>query len=96
MRAVRDILNDPVLRHSLKIVAPELTLGVELAVALVDKFLENRKKSQSAKALVNLIDNRLAKVLRDLATSDSVHYRRECEIRAHELLGILNAWDKMT
>lgn len=91
MDEVQKLLNNPVLRQGLKIVAPEIGLGVDLVVGLFGAA----KKEHSAKQLMSVIDKELAKVLEDLATTESRHYRRECEIRAHTLLGVLMEWDKI-
>jgi hypothetical protein len=51
--------------------------------------IDNLFKGQE-QDVVAVIDQRLASILKDLATTRSKHYKQECEIRAHELLGILN------
>ncbi len=89
MEAVTQVLNNPIIRTGLKVVAPEIAVAVEVAML----FLKKRKKRASIEKLLEAIDKRLAKTLETLATTESKGLRRECEIRAHELLGVLNEWD---
>ena len=95
MQEVQKILSNPLVSAGLKIAAPEIALGVDLAVTVVGSLFGSRRRKPSATKLLAAIDKRLAKVLEDLATTESKHYRRECEIRAHELLGVLNEWEKL-
>jgi len=94
MDAVTKILSNPVLRQSLKILVPQVALGVDLAVTLVGAYLKTRKRKASIEKLLKAIDTRLAVVLERLATTESKGVRQECEVRAHELLGVLNEWHK--
>jgi hypothetical protein len=95
MEEVQKVLNNPVIRQGLKVAAPELALGVELAVGFVTTLFGRRKRRLSVKKLAGVVDQRLAKILTDIATTKSKHHKQECEIRAHELLGILNTWEKL-
>lgn len=96
MEAVQKILQNPLVLNGLKMVAPEVALGVDLAMTVVSGIFGSRKRKPSAVKLLAAIDKRLAQVIKDLATTKSKYYRRECEIRAHELLGVLNEWDKLS
>ena len=99
MQEVQKILNNPLLRLGLKTVAPELALGIDLAVMTYDAILGGSQRIPYAKhllGLTNTIDKRLAELLEGIATTQSKHKRRDYEIRAHELLGILNEWTKIT
>ena len=95
MNEVQKVLQNPVIRAGLKIAAPEIALGVDLAVTIAGSLFGSRKRKPSAQKLLFVIDKRLATVLEALATTTSEHYRREYEIRAHELLGILNEWEEI-
>lgn len=94
MKEVQNILNNPLLKQSLKLVAPEVFLGLDLLTVIGSSFFSS--DPPPAKDLVAIIDKRLAAILKDLATTRSVLDRRRCEVRAHELLGILNEWEKIT
>jgi len=94
MDEIQKLLNNPVIKNGLRIASPEIALGVEILSA-VGSGLFQGKKTPKATELLAVIDKRLAKVLNDLATTESRYYRRECETRAHELLGILNEWEKL-
>lgn len=96
MDAVKNVMSNPVVKQGLKIVAPELVLGVNLAVDLVGPLFRKKKKTPSATKLLAVIDKELAKVLETLGTTQSRGRQRECEIRAHTLLGVLNEWEKIT
>lgn len=94
MDAVTRILSNPAVRKGLLVAAPEIALAVDLAVTIVKAFLKTRKRKSSVKKLLEAVDARLAVVLEELATTESKGMRKECEIRAHELLGVLNEWHK--
>lgn len=93
MKEVQNILNNPLLKQSLRLVAPEVFLGLELLTAIGSNLFT---RTPSVEELVAVIDKRLAVILQDLATTKSQSRRRQCEVRAHELLGILNEWEKIT
>lgn len=95
MDEVQKVLNNPLVRNGLKVVAPEIGLGVDLAMTVVGGLFGSRRRKPSAQQLLAVIDKQLAGILKDLATTESKHYRRECEIRAHALLGVLMEWDKI-
>ncbi|MCV0439710.1 MAG: hypothetical protein K5880_13875 [Hydrogenophaga sp.] len=95
MDEVQKVLQNPLVRTGLKTVAPQVALGVDLAVTVVGGLFGSRKRKPSAAKLMAVIDKQLAKVLEDLATTESKHYRNECEIRAHTLLGVLMEWDRI-
>jgi hypothetical protein len=86
MEEVQQIIANPIIRQGLKVVAPELALGVDLVLTI---FGSKRKRQPS---LLPLVDKRLAFLLKEIATTKSALYRQECEIRAHELLGLLNTF----
>lgn len=86
---VQDVLSNPVIRQGLKIVAPEIAIALEIVQGLFGK-----KKPQASDVL-KIIDARLADLIRQLATTKSRLLRNELEIRIHELLGILNSWNKI-
>ena len=96
MEEVQKILQNPLVKAGLKVAAPEIALGVDLAILVVGSIFGSRKKKKpSAEKLLGAIDKRLADILKDLALTKSKGFRQECEIRAHELLGILNEWEKI-
>ena len=99
MKEVQNILSNPLLKQGLKLVAPEIAIGIDLVVTAYNALLGGEKRIPYAKhllALTTVIDKRLAVLLEDLATTKSKARRRRCEIRIHELLGILNEWEKIT
>ena len=96
MEAVTNLLSNPVIKQGLRMAAPEIALGVDLGVTIVGSLFRGRKKEKAAKRLLVVIDSELAKVLETLATTKSKHMRKECEIRVHTLLGVLNEWDKIS
>lgn len=75
--------------------APEIAFGLDLAVSAVGLLFGSSKKSPTAEQVLHVIDARMAEVISDIATTKSKRYRRECETRLHELLGILNEWEKI-
>jgi hypothetical protein len=89
LNEVKKILSNPIVKTGLRVVAPELVIGVDLALSVADGLF---KSKPSTETLVSVVDKRLAEMLSEIATTESKHYRRECEIRAHELLFILNEW----
>ena len=91
MEEVKAILNNPIIKNGLRIAAPEIALGVEIISGLFSS-----KRTTSAEQLLAVIDKELARVLETLATTESKNHRRECEIRAHTILGLLNEWEKIT
>lgn len=86
---VQSVLSNPVLRQSLKIIAPEVSIALEIVNSL---FL---KQEPIASDVLRIIDLRLADLLKQLTITKSELLRSELEIRIHELLGILNAWNKI-
>ncbi len=92
MDEVKKILSNPILRTGLKMAAPEVALGIDLAMLL---FGSLGARKPSIAALLRVIDQRLAVILKELAETESRLRRSELEIRAHELLGLLNEWDKI-
>jgi hypothetical protein len=99
MEQVQRLLNNPLFKTGLRIAAPEVAVGVELLMSTVGAIMGSKDRVPYAKhllALTTVIDRRLAEVLEKLATTESKYRRREYEVRAHELLGILNEWEKIT
>jgi hypothetical protein len=99
MQEVQKLLSNPLIRYGLRAAAPEVAVGIELIMGTVGAIMGSKKRVPYAKhllALTTVIDKRLAEVLEVLATTKSKHRRREYEVRAHELLGILNEWEKIT
>lgn len=86
MDEVIELLNNPLIKSGLMTVAPELGAAVTF---LSDIVLPNDNSE-----IVKIIDNRLAVVLKYLATAKSNHLIEEYEIRAHELLHLLFTWEK--
>ena len=94
MQEVQKLLSNPVFQLGLKAVAPEIAIGLDLIIAATSAFMG--MGDDGVDMLLSVIDERLAEVLKELATTKSKHRRREYEVRAHELLGILNEWEKIT
>lgn len=92
MDRVTELLSNPVIRAGLTTISPSLGLGVEAALVVVSSL---RRKPGVAE-LLDIIDDKLAKILRELATGNPpFFYKRELEIRAHQLLEIVMEWEKV-
>jgi len=92
MDKVTELLANPAIRAGLTAVSPSLGLGIEAALAVVASL---RRKPGVAE-LLDIIDDRLAKVLKELATGNPpFFYKRELEIRAQQLLEIVIEWEKV-
>ncbi len=89
MDEVNKILSNPIVSGGLKIVAPQIALGIELI-----RSLFSSSSKPSLKQLLSAIDSQLASLLKELATTKSKFRRQELEIRIHTILSILNEWDK--
>ena len=96
MLKIEGVLNDPVVRQGLTIAAPEVVLIADVAMAVIGGLFGSRKKKPTAEMVLHIIDTRLAEILHSLSNSPSPALKRELETRAHELLGILNEWEKIT
>lgn len=91
MDEVKKLLQDPLILQGLRIVAPEIAIGIDL----VSSVFGISRRRRSAEQVLAIVDKRLAEALRELATTKSKFRRNECEIRAHELLGVLNDWQRV-
>jgi len=87
---VTKLLSNPTIKAGLKVIAPEIGLALDIAAAL---FGASRKPK--AEQLYAVVDCELAKILKELATTKSRARRKELEIRAHTILGIILEWDKI-
>ena len=94
MDEVAKILGNPAVRAGLKVVAPEIGLGLDLAVTIVNGLFGSRRKPKVEK-LVAVMDKQLAGYLKELTTTKSKLRQQELEIRIHTLLGIILEWDKL-
>lgn len=94
MDEVAKILSSPAVRAGLKVVAPEIGLGVDLAITIVKGLFGSGRKPK-AESLVAVLDKQLAGLLKELATTKSKLRQQELEIRIHALLGIILEWDKL-
>lgn len=92
---VTEVLNNPAVKMGLKMVAPEVAIFADMIVPAVGLMFGRRRKPKADK-LVAVIDEQLADILQDLATTESRARQRELEIRAHTLLGILVKWNDRT
>jgi len=95
LKNVEAVLGNPVVSMGLKMVAPQLAVGVDLLMSAVDGLFSSRRASKKLKNLSQAVDGRLAHLLEEIATTKSKHYRRECEIRAHEILHMLHEWEQI-
>ena len=87
------LLADPIIKQGIAIASPQAALILGVLESLGGAF----GKKPSARILLDIIDRRLASITTKLAnekTSDL--HRKELEIRLHEILGILNEWEKRT
>lgn len=92
MDKVTALLKNPVVRTGLKIASPELAIGVEVALALVQSM---QPRKPDITELLKIIDKKLASILEQLSEEQPLHYKRELEIRAHQLLEIIVEWNKI-
>lgn len=90
MNEVSRLLANPAIKAGLKLAAPEVSLGLDIVAAI---FGATRKPK--VEQLYAVVDRELANVLKSLATTKSKVRRRELEIRAHTILGIILEWDKI-
>ena len=93
MQQVQNLLNNPVFKLTLKAIAPEIAIGLDLIVKTIGDIMGSYDPLD---ALLSVIDERLAEVLQELSSTRSEFHRRNLEVRAHELLGILNEWEQVT
>lgn len=92
MDRVTELLANPVIRAGLTTVSPNLGLGIEATLAVVSSLKHKRGVAE----LLDIIDDKLAKILKELATNQPPpFYKRELEIRAHQLLEIVVEWEKI-
>ena len=92
MDRVTELLSNPAIRAGLTAISPSLSVGVEAALVIASSF----RHKPGVADLLNIIDEKLAKVLRQLTTEDPpFFYKRELEIRAHQLLEIMVEWEKV-
>jgi hypothetical protein len=92
MDKVTELLSNPAIRAGLSAVSPSLSLGVEAVLAIVSSL----RRKPGVDELLAIIDDKLAKALRELATKNPpFFYKRELEIRAHQLLEIVMEWEKV-
>ncbi len=92
MDKVTELLTNPVMRAGLAAVSPNLGLSVEATLAVVSSL----RRKPGVTELLDIIDDRLVKVLKALATTNPpFFYKRELEIRAHQLLEIIMEWEKV-
>jgi len=89
---VASTLNNPVVAAGLRLVAPELVWGVQ-AMQLV---FGGRRRRPSAKKVLVVLDKRLSELITELSRPRSDAHRKELEIRIHEILHVLQEWDKLS
>lgn len=92
MDRVTELLSNPAIRAGLTAVSPSLGLSIEAALAVVSSL----RRKPGVSELLSIIDERLAHVLKELATANPpFFYKRELEIRAQQLLEIVIEWEKV-
>lgn len=95
LSGVDAVLGNPAVRAGLRIASPEAALAVDVVRALASGLIQ--KRGHAASEVVAVIDQRFAGYIRDLTQKGiSEPRKRELEIRIHELLGVLDAWDKVS
>lgn len=88
-------LSNPAVRTGLRMASPEAALALDALRALTGGLFS--KKTHAASEVLGVIDARLANYIRELARKGiSKPRKEELEIRIHELLGVLDAWDKVS
>lgn len=95
MDEVTKLLNNPTIKAGLRVFAPEISLGLDLAVTVISSLFGRGQRKPKVEHLYAAVDRELAKVIKELATTKSKPYRQELEIRAHTLLGIIFEWEKI-
>ena len=93
MEEVRKILQNPIVRNGLRIVAPEIGVGIDLVLLVADVLFASNEPG--VQQLLAVIDRQLAGILEQLVEVRTEAQKQELEIRAHTLLGILNDWGKI-
>jgi L-cysteine desulfidase len=89
------VLSNPVIRTGLKVAAPEVALAVDALRALTGGLFS--KRQHAASEVIGVMDQRLAVYIQELAKKETSKSRKkELEVRIHELLGVLDAWDKVS
>jgi len=96
MSQVNDIVSNPVLRQSLKLVSPQAGLILDLADLAVAFFGGFRSRDRRLKAMIKVLDERIAALLKELGETESDLRRHEIEVTLLELLGVLNEFDRRT
>jgi hypothetical protein len=91
---VAKILSSPAIKAGLKVVAPEIGLGLDLAVTIVSGIFKARHKPK-IEELLAVMDRQLAKLIGELAVTKSRPRQQELEVRIHALLGVILEWDKL-
>lgn len=94
MDEVAKILSSPAVRAGLKVVAPEIGLGLDLAMTIVHGLFRARRKPK-IEDLLAAMDKQLASLIAELAVTKSRFRQQELEIRIHTLLGVILEWDKL-
>lgn len=84
MSDLNKIINNPILWQAIKVVSPEIAIGVELVKSLFGKKTKN--------ILLISIDKRIVHLLNELSKAQGPYYKQELEIRIHELLTLLNLY----
>lgn len=89
---VNAVLSNPVIRTGIKVASPEVGLALEIV-----RTFSSTQRTRTANEVIKVIDQRLSEHLHMLGDQGiSKGFRSELEIRVHELLGTLDAWDKVS
>ena len=96
MNQLNDLLSNSLFQQGLKLASPHAGLILDLAQLVSLTFGGFRSRDRRMKAMMKLLEERIAAQLKELAETDSKLRRHELEVTLLELLRILNEFDKRT
>lgn len=95
LSGIDSVLGNPLVRAGLRTVSPEAALAVDAIRLLAGGLI--RKRGHAASEVIAVMDQRFAGYIKELTKENtSAPRKRELEVRIHELLGVLDAWDKVS
>lgn len=87
MDKIKNIINNPVVMTAINSSSPQLYVALNVLYSIFAKDPPN------VNTLVKVIDDKLNHILKELAEKQPLFYKRELEIRAHQLLEVLVLWN---
>ena len=89
MENVITLLSNPAVLATLKVLSPEVAIGVDLVLAISKGLIQEQNP------LLSIIDKKLTLILKELTDNPSLYRKHELEIRALQLLEIAAEWNKI-